>query len=164
MKVTKSKLIAINNNLFAVSKVKGVKFAYAVSKNKRKLEEEMTALHKMQEPEPEYLSYEQELKELAKKHARRDGNNQPETQIAPNGAIGYVIDDDNLIFTESKKKLDKKYKKAISKRKESVEEMDEILNEEIDLNTFSFHNVKVSDLPNELNAEELELLEFMIQD
>jgi len=164
MKVTKEKLIAINNNLYDVSDIKGVKFAYAVSKNKRLFETEMTALSDMQKPSEGFVEYEKTLQELAKKHARTDEKGEIEMQTAPNGAVGFVIDEDNLIFNEAKKKLDKKFKKAIDERQEVSLKIDEVMKEEIDLSALGVHKILFKDLPDELNAKEFELLEFMIQE
>jgi hypothetical protein len=164
MKVTKQQLININNNLFNVSTIKGVKFAYAVTKNKKKLESEMSALSEMQKPSDSFSEYQQTLQTLARKHARRNKEGQIETQTAENGSVGYVIDDDNIIFNEAKKRLDKKFSESIKERQETEVKIQEILEEEVETDSFGFHKVLLKDLPEELNAIEIELLEFMIDE
>ena len=162
MKVTKSTLIGINNFLFTVSDLPGVKFAYAISKNKGKLKAEMKALNDMQQQPEDFIEYEKELAKLAKKHARRDEKGNIIQQQTEDGSIGYVIEDDDVVFNAAKGKLDKEYKKAIDEFQELKKKMNEILAEEVELEDYDFHKVGFSDLPNELTANQIEGLEFMI--
>ena len=133
-------------------------------KNKKKLETEMTALSDMQKPTEDFVEYEQTLQELAKKHARRNEKGEIEKQVAENGAVGFVIDEDNLIFNAAKKVLDKKFKKAIKERSEINKKIQEVFSEEIETDELNVHKILFKDLPEELNAKELELLDFMIEE
>jgi len=162
MKVTKEKLIHFNNALFEVSDLKGVKFAYAVSKNKKKLSEEMQAIDHAQKPSEDFIEYEKNLRELATKHAKRDEAGEIIHQKNEAGQIGIAIADDDVVFTKAKEALDKKYQKAIKEQEAINNKIQEILEEEVNLEVLNFHQVAISDLPEELTANQIEKLEFMI--
>lgn len=162
MKVTKLQLIKINNTLFEVSDLKGVKFAYSISKNKKKLEEEMKALSDMQKPSEGFVEYEKQLRKLVEKCGKRDENNNLIKQVNERGEVGFAIHEDDLIFQKEKEILDNKFKNAIEERNKTQEKIQEILEEEIEIEEFEFHKITFNDLPTDLTANQIDLLDFMI--
>ena len=73
----KRDLYASMQSLNSVSELKGIKFAYSVLKNKRKLEEEIKLFEEVIKPNPEFEDYERKRIALCEVHSDKDTEGNP---------------------------------------------------------------------------------------
>ena len=135
--------------------VKGEKFAYAVLKNKDKIETAFqTYLDILQKykPSEKYNEYDEKRVKLAEKFAKKDEKGEPII-------IGERYDvEDKEGFEKEWDVLKEEYKEALKEWDDELEKKNQELDEEIDID---FHIV--SKVPDTISARELEAAEFMIK-
>lgn len=149
-------LFRFKAGLESVSKIKGVKFAYAVIKNKKAVVEELEILEKVVEVSDEYKEYEQQRVQLCEKHVDRDGDG---NMITSDNT--YVITCNKVIFEKEFDILKKSNINIITEREKQLFEYDKMLNEN---STILEKLVKVSidDVPTDISGDELENIFEMI--
>jgi hypothetical protein len=168
----KRQVIENRTNVWKLVNVQDTDFAYAVLKNKNKLEsknkeiqEELQKLE-IENPTEEYLQYHKDREALGAKYAKKDENGKPMTKIVKNRQMEdveqFVVDDEDLEkFKEEIDKLNLERGDILNYRKEQekkyMDEMNRILDEEIEL---EIHHVEK--IPKNMSATELEAAEFMI--
>lgn len=154
--MTKRELLELYSGLHSVGDLSGTRFSYNVAKNISILRPEAESLEKAKQPSPEYMEYDQERVELAKKYAvKMDG--QPvivdeQYQIADQDA-----------FNKEWDKLKKKYKKALDDRKAQAEEFNAIIEEEVEPG-IELWSVSIDDVPEGITAAQMSALLPMIKD
>ncbi len=131
-KLTREELVKLNNALAAVGNLSGVKFAYAVAKNREELKPEIKSLQAANEPSEAFNILDAARVELAKEYAKKvDGKPVVEGD-------SYVMEDQAL-FDKAFDKLKAKHKDAVEAREKQMKDFEELLKEvvEIDLHTIS---------------------------
>ena len=150
-----SELIQLSQSLNQVTGIKGKDFAYAVFKNKMILESEMRIFEQLrQDPHPDYTNYENERSIVCINYSKKDDNGNPVIQNQQ-----YVIEDwDN--FNRDMEEIRVKYKSVLDQMELAQKEISEFMNREsnVDLLKVSF-----KDLPDDISAQQLEQLKFMIE-
>lgn len=159
--MTKKELLELYKNLHKVLQLRGVKFAYAVSKNISMLKPEIEAIEKSVYPKEDFIklqeSFEPERVKIAEKYSRRDDAGNP-IKISQNlnGQSVEVFDmsDENRqkFSQECEDKLKEMGPDVYSERLKQLEEYAKLLEEEV---IHVFHKVKIEDVPQEISAGQL---------
>ena len=140
-------------SLNSVSELKGVKFAYALLKNKKKIEEEIKLFEEVIKPNLEYEEYERKRIALCEVHSEKDAEGTPVII----GDKYKLIDVD--LFNIELDKLKSGYQEIIDERISQINEYNVILDEDIDI---SFEKINFLDIPTNISPKELESIEFMV--
>jgi predicted acyltransferase (DUF342 family) len=146
---------AISNNVFA--DLKGVKVTYALARNKAILKNELEILEKTFVPSEKFLAYESERSSLLQELAEKDDKGNP--KIANNE---YVLSPANIsVFKEALDKLKVTYEKEIKEREEQVAKFNSLLEEPI---SFTLHKIRLEDIPEDINQNQMNLLLPLIEE
>jgi hypothetical protein len=145
------------DSLNGVSELKGVKFAFCVLKNKKKIETQMeedrVIFEQILKPSEGFNEYESKRVQLCVQFSDKDEQGNP---VVENNQ--YKIS--NLFdFNTELTKISEEYQEHIDGRTKQVDEYNTLLEEDINLD---FQKVKFEDLPADLSASQLSSLEFMI--
>jgi len=137
-------LISIEGRQFSV------KFSYFVAKTKVMIKNEFAALDEVRKPSEKFMEYDTKRAQLAHDLADRLPDGQPK------------IENNNFIIVEKvdefKTKLDElkeQYKAAIKKHEKNQKEFDDLLNEDIVLDT---PKINLKDIPPAIEPSVLEVL------
>jgi actin-related protein len=139
--------------LNSVVELKGVKFAYTVLKNKRKIEEEIKLFEEVIKPNSAFEEYERKRITLCEIHSEKDTEGKPVIV----GDKYKLVDVD--LFNNELDKLKTNYQEVIDERIGQINEYNVILDENIDIN---FEKLNFIDIPTNISAKELESIEFMV--
>lgn len=143
--------------LKSMGNIKGAKFAYFIAKNLKLIREEIETLKKLDAISDGFKMFEVKRIALCEKYSEKDDNKGP---IIENQS--YKISDKNRKkFNKELESLKEKYKESLDEKKKKDEELQEILDEESEL---KFYKIKVSDLPNDISANTLMILEELIEE
>ena len=145
----KKELIELNKGLIDVSKLEGVKFAYAVAKNKAKIKSELESLVESIKPSEKFQEHEIERVKICENHAKKDDNDQVVIK-----EDRYVIVNEKKLNSEIKKLMDKN-KEIIDQRKKQLKEYEDLLDED---STIEFHKIKLDQVPDNITGEQLEAI------
>jgi len=153
--MTNKELIELNKVLDQVSHIKGKQFAYAVFKNKSIIEEELKIFDKLKrDPHPQYQGYENERTALCINHSKKDKNGNPIVNAGK-----YDIEDLES-FQKEFEELKEKYVEVFDDLKSAEDEYNAFLNDETKCELIK---VKISDLPDDIDAQFLMALKNMIE-
>jgi vacuolar-type H+-ATPase subunit I/STV1 len=143
--------------LNSVSEIKGVKFAYAVLKNRKKIEvqveEDKPIFEEILKPSEGFKEYEQKRIELCVLHSEKDDNGDPIT----NDNRYKIID--TVKFNEELTELSTEYKVSIDDRQNQMNEYNTLMEENIEIN---FQKIDFDTLPEDISESQLRSIEFMI--
>lgn len=149
----KRELYICLQGLEKVKDLKGIKFAYICLKNKKKIEEEIKLFEEVIKPHPKFEEYEQQRIKLCEIHAEKDNNNEP-----------IILKDQYKIIDQSKFEnelniLKKDYIDIIEDRTDQIKEYNKMLEDNIEI---EFEKINFSEIPENISADELESINFMI--
>jgi hypothetical protein len=150
----KFELLRINDFLMKSVNYKSHEFAYAIYKNKQKVDEILIEVDFMNDIDPEYVEYENKRIELCKTTSKKDPTGR---EIVKDGRfeIGDVE-----IFKNGMDELRKQYESFIQKRDEQINRFNIIMQQEVEID---FVKVDKKDLPVEITtATEMFEYGFMI--
>ena len=151
----KRDLFRVEAGLNSVGNLKGVKFLYAVAKNKVKISRECKALRESIQPSEEYVKYDNERLEICRNLAEKDKDGNPVM-------IGNSFKDSNQKkFDKELTKIRKNYNGAIEERKKELEDFEKFLDDKTDI---ELHLVKTENVPEGINAEQMSNLIEIIDD
>jgi len=140
-----AQLPTILQSIYKCMDIKGEKFAYALLKNKNKIEAKMKAINEKYKAPKEHEDFENERQELAEKFSKKDEKGEPII-------IGEKYDiEDQKGFDKAMEKLKDKYDVTITEIEFLNERYKKEMDEECDI---EFH--KVETLPENISARELE--------
>lgn len=154
--MTKQQALNLYFNLNKLNGLQGAKFAYLIAKNRVVLEAIKEALDKLITPTADYVKFDEKRLEMAKEYAKLDEHNRP-----------LVIA--NQFIMRDQAEFDKAFDVMKAENKELVEQRDnqvklykDVLVEEINPD---FHKIKLADVPDTINVEQMEILApFIDQD
>ena len=152
----KSELFDVLQGLKSVKNLKGVKFAYAVAKNKKKVESEIEDLKEAVKPSDKYLEYDKKRMETCEKYCSKDDKGK--AVIKGNVYDGLA---GNRKFEKEMERLRKDYKKELESRKKQIEEYNKMLTEEIEMD---FHKLTLKEVPEDISSEQLEKILPIIEE
>jgi hypothetical protein len=154
MKIKRAELYKILSGLNELSNAKGVKFAYAVLKNKKAIEKELEILEELKKPSEKEQEFEKKREGLCIKYAKKDENGN--AKIKDNQ---YIIEDNDKL-QEDFKKLVEDNKNLEQEKVKKQKELNSLLEEEVDIDLYK---IKQDNLPNEITANQLEKIELIIE-
>jgi len=158
-KFKKKDLLDLFENLQKLSKLKGVKFSYAMAKNAVIVEREIVAIKESLKPSDEFNKYEEERIELAKKHSEKDEKGKSKTTL--DGKREVFVMEDKIKFDKEFEKLKAKHKEVLDKRKKQIEEYNEFLDTKADI---EFFKIKLSEVPEDISVEQMQGIQLLIED
>ena len=153
--MNKGDLLNFNAALTNVANLKGVKFAYAVSKNAQSIESELKAIQEAAKPREDFVKYEKERVELCEECSKKDDQGK---SISIRGEFQM---EDRAAFDKKLKKLRKTHEKAIDGSVAQKLEIEELLKEDVEV---KIHKVAVDNLPEDLTAAQILGISEMIED
>ena len=152
-------LYGLLQTLNGLSNVKGKTFAYAVFKNKEKLEKEIEVFQKLQKPpHPDFANYDDERNLLCIMHSKKDEFQNPILVTSPDGNKRYDIEDMETFNKEYQELIDK-YRYVLDEMDTAQREYNEFMENE---SLLELHKVKFEDLPEDIDANFLNQLKDMI--
>ena len=130
---------------------------YALIKNSKLIETEVTAIREAYETETEgYKEYLDKLREVYNEFGAKD--EQGNVKVTPNG-FELLREEDRETVTEKIKELEETFKDALDARNKEIEDYQELLKSEIDLD---LQKIEFDALPENLNAEVMYVLDDLI--
>jgi len=129
---------------------KGVKFAYFLVRNKKKLQPEIEALEESLSPSEAFKGYDTERVKLAEFYSDKGPTGNPIVQNA-NYLITEKIDEFNTELTS----LKEKYKSVIDEREQQITDYNKMLDEETEFDGFK---ISLAILPEEVDSRFIEVL------
>jgi len=152
------KLKDIHNGIVSCQDLPGVKFSYAMAKNKKKIEGESANFQEAMKMSEEYQKYDKERITLAEKHSKKDKDGNPITITNIQGAKSFdIIDMDK--FEKDFAVIKGKNKEVLNKRVKQMEEFEKLMDEEVKI---KLTTVKIDDLPQEITTKQIEALNELI--
>jgi hypothetical protein len=149
----RQEIYSIIQTINTVSDLKGVKFSYAIIKNKKKIEEEIKVLEEVVKPSEKYAEFEKVRIQLCEFYSEKDANNNPVVEENK-----YKITDQEVFNTELLKIKDE-YNTYITDRENQINEYNKMLSEDISID---FTKINFIDLPIDITPKQLEDISFMV--
>lgn len=149
-KLTKQQVIELQSALNSVGNLSGVKFAYAVARNKAKIQGEIEAITAAQKASPEFAEFEEKRIELAKKYAKKNDKGEFELIDGPEGKSFSVEDKDG--FNKEFESLKAEYKETLDAREKQKVDFENLLKEEIELDLYT---IPFSSVPEDIKADQM---------
>lgn len=140
----KKELYALYSSLQALQGAGGARFAYAISKNKKFIQEELELVEKSLIQSDEYKAYEAKRIELCKKHAEKDVNGEAKMT---NNTFDII---DRKKFDKELKVLQDEYKDTLEEHLKKVEEYNKLLDMDTEI---TFFKIKLEILPDTYEEE-----------
>lgn len=131
----------------AVDSLSGVRFAYAMSKNKKLITSEVETLEDAIKYSDEFEAYEKDRIELCERHAEKDDKGKPKTS-----GDKYVMADQKK-FDKGLEALNEKNKEVIERRKKQGEEYGKLLEVESSYEPFM---VEFEDVPKDITVSQMD--------
>lgn len=153
----KQDLFRLQQGLQAVGNLRGVKFAYAVAKNSRKVKAECEDIQEGIKAPEEWEEIEKQQREINMSHCKKDESGNP----IPDSNGQFIIlterKDDHKKEMETLKEANKE---AYTARENQIEDYNNSMNDEIE---FSLHTIEEEDLPAEITAAQLDGIFEMVE-
>ena len=146
----KKELFELYHGLKSVEKFSGVKFAYAVAKNLRNIEPLLKEIEKDYLPSKEFLEFEEERLQIAKTFSNEQDNN-----------MIWVPKENIEEFSKLLEPIIEKYKDVINQKEINDREYQKIIEEEIEISLYKIH---IDNLPNDINAEQIQSIMSIIME
>jgi hypothetical protein len=145
------------NALDGVSELKGVKFAFSVLKNRKKLEaqveEDKPIFEEILKPSEGFKEYEEKRIQLCELNSVKDENGKAVTE----GDRYKILDLKK--FNEELSELTIEYQAAVEDRKKQIEEYNNLMEEDM---LIDFQKLGFNDLPADISESQLQSIEFML--
>lgn len=143
-------LFILETALNSLSNIKGIKFAYAISRNKKIISVILEPFTEIIKPSNGYNLFDKERGDLCIKHSEKDDQGKPLT-------VGdrYSIADDSA-FKSELDILREKHSESVDEHEKKVEEYNELMEEEAE--DIKFYPLNIEHVPNEITANQLDLL------
>lgn len=152
--------IALFGNLKKLGGLKGVKFAYAVEKNKNLLKQEVESVQEAIKPLENFQEYDAKRMKLAEQYAEKDEKGKAKTRKLDNGVEEYVITDLDA-FNKDFEALKEENKSVLEERDAQIDEGNRLLDEEI---TIELYKIKLADVPEDITGEQMETVYQIIEE
>lgn len=134
----KKELYALYSSLQALQGAGGARFAYAISKNKKFIQEELELVEKSLIQSDEYKAYEAKRIELCKKHSHKDENGEAKMT---NNTFDII---DRAAFDTELKVLQEAYSVELENHLKKVEEYNKLLETDTEI---TFFKIKLEIVP-----------------
>jgi len=152
-------IVAFREALNEVDYIRNKTFAYAVFRNKDILDKEIETINKLKrQPHPDYINFENERTLLCKIHCEKDENGNPILQYNPDGTQAFKIMDMQAFNTEFAE-IQVKYEDVLKDMQDAKRDFDDFMEKDSDV---ELKKVNVNDLPDDISANFLEKIKFML--
>ncbi len=156
----KAELYAFKRGLESVGDLVGIKFAYAIAKNLRRISAEIKLFDKATAPSEEFTEYERKRIALAAEHSETDERGRPIVMALPSGENSYQIVDMPLFQTDLLE-IRAGHEKAISDREDQMRRHEEFLDEESELRLYQ---IPLDTVPHKISAAQMTAIWPIIKD
>ena len=158
--MTKKDAIEFHNELVKASTIPGKKFAYSVSKNLKTIQDKVIkGIETLNKNDAKYDEYNKARIDLCIRFAKKE-NGIPVIKQHTDGHREYHIEDDRkAAFEKESAKLKFGYGSAIKGRDNQNKNIEKSLEEEVE---FDIHMVSYDELPDKINAQQIQALSVMI--
>jgi hypothetical protein len=150
-----NELYQLADGLGKMGDLTGVKFAYAIVKNKRIVEDEIKLLSESLKASDKFTEFDKKRVEIVKEHADKDEKG--EAKIEGNQ---YVVSDTKAMEAAIDP-LKEEYKDAIEAREAQIKEFSEMLEKEINI---ELYKIKQDDLPKDISVAQLESIRWIVEE
>jgi len=157
MKIKNADLFRLQAGLRGVADLRGVKFAYACTKNLRRVAALCDDMRAGLKPTPAFAAYEKARMALAKKHATKDENG--ETIAETVGAETRYQIAFPLLFEAELDSLTAEHAGAVAAHADAVAEFEALLLESSDVDIYT---IAIELVPDDISAGQLEMIWEMI--
>jgi len=138
-----------------VGHLKGIKFAYGISKNKKIVDSEIESVKESVAQSETFTEFEAKRIELCKEYAEKDEKGE------------FKVESNEYVLPAEKKEefeirlnaLREQNKEAIDEREKQLIDYKEFIDQE---STIEFYKIKLSSVPEDISAEELEGISELI--
>jgi hypothetical protein len=150
-----NELYQLADGLGKMGDLTGVKFAYAIVKNKRIVEDEIKLLSESLKASDKFTEFDKKRVEIVKEHADKDEKG--EAKIEGNQ---YVVSDTKAMEAAIDP-LKEEYKDTIEAREAQIKEFNEMLEKEINI---ELYKIKQDDLPKDISVAQLESIRWIVEE
>jgi hypothetical protein len=151
-------VLELSNSINKLGNLKGVKFAYATSRNKKILQNESESLLEAQKESESFTEYENKRVEIAKKYAKKDTQGEPVTEV--HGRTRKFVIEDQSGFDAELEILGAEYKETLEEREKQLKDFQELLEQEADVVLFK---VAIADVPEDISVEQMGIVNEFIE-
>jgi hypothetical protein len=152
----RKRLFELEQGMGKLSNLKGVKLNYALVKNKRLIESEISILKEIMVDQP-YSDFTNKRIAINVKYAKKNENGNP---VIENNH--YIIDEENLeVHNTEIAELLEQNKEVIDNFKKKEKEYYDLLETELDA---EFHVIDIEEVPADITYEQMEILADFIAD
>jgi hypothetical protein len=153
--MTRNDIVQLNGGLISVADLRGVKFSYAVAKNKSIIKAEIEALEASVAPSEGFVEFNNKRIAICMDMCAKDDDGQP---IIVDG--NYTSDDEGAMMSKVKE-LQEEYKDVLSDRDDQLKRANSLLEEEIDINLYK---VSVEYIPEDITPSQMESIFLIIEE
>lgn len=154
--------------LNSIKKEFGFKVAYAISKNKKAIKDEIEATDSTVKPSEAFEAYDKERMELGKRHAKKDPQGAPMTKRVPNpvgGGMSESFDIANMAaFDKEHEALKEKYKDAVEAQERKIKERNESLADEVEMEFHGINPALLDDPKMNFSVAEMDALAVFVDE
>ena len=143
----------ISQNKKEIDALKGAKFAYAMLKNFKKIEDEIKIFKEVEEGTAEFKEFNTKRTDLIQKYAKKNETGEFVQLVSPQGDVTYDIDESNPDLQKDFKDLTDEYASVIEEHNNS---MRQLMTGEISI---EFHKIQPSDLPTDISLQIMQIIE-----
>lgn len=159
--MTKEEIVILYKNLSKLDGLIGAKFAYFVGRNKSLIEPEIKAIEATLKPTKDFIAYEEERIDLAKKNAEIDPTTKkPKTKVNQQKQTEYAMKDP-AGWAKIFEALNKKHKKTLDQRAKQIDEYNNLLLENSDVKLF---RIKFEHIPTNISVAQMNVIVDLIDD
>lgn len=157
MKIKRKEAVNLFNSFGRLGSHKGVKFAYAIAKNKKKLESEQKAITVAQSKiQPKAIQeFDKKRIKVCCEYADKDENGNPKLD-----KNNYSISEERRIeFDKAIDELQKEYEPSFKEMENNQKEFNDFLDEDIEVD---LHLIPMSVVPDTITVNEMDIIFPMI--
>lgn len=155
----KKEVLKLNEDLKKVGSLKGVKFAYAIAKNKARLSKEVEALIKATEPSEEFMKVDEKINKDRLKLAEEYADKENGKPIIEGDKYKMSIEKQEKLEKELEK-MKKKHKKLYEEREQQRKDYNKMIEEESD---FEPYTIEMKELPEDISVDQLSAIEVLVK-
>ncbi len=156
LKLKRTRLFGLIQGINVALLLSGAKFAYALVKNKKKIQSELDILKEVAKLTEEPEEFRKKRIELCEQHCEKD--DKKKAIIKNNSYCGL---NDNKEFNKEIENLKIEYKTALEEQKKAIEEHNKLLQEEVEIDLYK---VLLKDVPEGITGKQLEAIQEIVEE